>query len=113
MSEAPLAQRRCKPCRRGDPAATPDQVAAWLPQVPGWTLSEDGRALTRLFVFESYLAGADFALALARWSDQADHHPDIDLRYKKVRVHWSTHAVGGLSENDFIGAAQASQLAGA
>lgn len=105
-----LADKRCIPCEKGMPALAPEAAAKLLAELPGWELIQDGKALVRTFSFENYWAGVGFVNAVA-WIAQAEkHHPDIELLYKKVRVLYSTHAVGGLSENDFICAAKVSAL---
>lgn len=106
-----LETRTCKACRKGDPALSPAEIQALLSQVPGWELDAATPTLQRRFAFKAYLDGAAFVDAVAKMAQAQDHHPDIELGYKKARVLWSTHAVNGLSENDFICAAKASALA--
>lgn len=105
-----LKERHCQPCKRGDPALSETEVLALLFQVPGWALGQDQKELWRLFTFKSYKDGVAFLNAVAAMADQEGHHPDMELGYKKVLVRWTTHAVGGLSENDFIGAAKVDGL---
>jgi len=64
----------------------------------GWT--ETGDALEREFSFESYRAGVDFVVRVGELADAENHHPDLDLRYKKVLVRWSTHSAGGVTDRD-------------
>src|SRR5690606_23269036 len=89
----PLAQARCTPRRGREHQLGEARIRELLPQDPGWELAEDGRALVRTLRSE-------------------DHHPDLGVHYDRCVVRWSTHDVGGLSENDFICAAKASALAG-
>ena len=95
--------------------ATADQaarLAELLPQVPGWELAEDGHALVRTFSFDNYHGTMAFVNALAWVAHREDHHPDLGVHYDRCVVRFSTHDVGGLSENDFICAAKAEALAG-
>lgn len=105
-----LSTKTCKACRKGDPALSAGEIEALLPQVPGWSLRDGLPELERLYLFKAYLDGAAFVDAVAHMAQEQDHHPDIELGYKKVRVRWSTHAVTGLSENDFICAAKCDAL---
>lgn len=106
-----LSLRRCSPCRKGDPGLAPAERDALAAQVPSWALAEGGRALEREFKFPSYAAGLAFAVRVGALADAEDHHPDLQIGYKTLRVRWTTHAVGGLSENDFICAAKTDALA--
>ena len=105
-----LKDRHCKALKAGTPALDPDAVQALLAQVPGWELSFDGRNLKRLFSFDSYGRGLLFVNTVGWIAQNEQHHPDIELGYKKVLVSFSTHSVGGLSDNDFICAAKVSAL---
>ena len=103
-----LTKRKCKPCEGGVPAYTEAQARAELKGLRGWTL-EDGR-LVKLYPFGNYYQTLAFVNALAWVSHREDHHPDLEVGYNKVRVAYWTHAVGGLSENDFICAAKCDAL---
>ena len=73
----------------------------------GWTLSEDARALRREFRFRDFYRTMSFVNALAHIANIEDHHPYLEVGYHYCRVTFTTHAVGGLSENDFVCAAKA------
>ena len=106
----PLAQARCMP-RRGDEHRLGDaRLRELQPQVPDWSLVEDGKAIRRTFTFEDYYRTMAFVNALAFIAHREDHHPDLEVHYDRVVVRYSTHDVGGLSENDFICAAKADNL---
>ncbi len=105
-----LSQQTCKPCEGGMPPLDPARAGQLLAQVPGWEVAKDSKQIQRLFSFENYWAGVGFCNAVAWIAQQEKHHPDIELGYKKVMVKYSTHAVGGLSENDFICAAKINEL---
>ena len=76
------------------------QVQAQLPA--GW--AGDAREISREFTFGSYQAGVDFAVRVAQAADQADHHPDLLIGYKRVKVMFSTHDAGGVTALDIAGA---------
>ena len=103
-----LAKRKCRPCEGGMPAYTDAQARELMKGLKGWTL-EDGR-LVKLYPFGNYHQTMAFVNALAWVSHREDHHPDLEVGYNKVRVAYVTHAVGGLSENDFICAAKCDAL---
>ena len=103
-----LVKRKCKPCEGGVPAYSEAQARAELKGLKGWTL-DNGR-LVKLYPFGNYHQTMAFVNALAWVSHREDHHPDLEVGYNKVRVVYWTHAVGGLSENDFICAAKCDAL---
>ncbi len=108
-SSADLLALHCQPRTT---ALTDAAVAALLPLLPGWTLVQN--QLQRQFDFSNYYQTMAFANALAYVSHTQDHHPELTISYKTCLVRYATHSVdngnGGLSENDFICAAQASAL---
>ncbi|MCD9026655.1 4a-hydroxytetrahydrobiopterin dehydratase [Luteimonas sp. BDR2-5] len=106
----PLAQAHCIPRRGVEHKLTAARVRELLPDVPEWTLAEDGKALTRSFRFDDYYRTLAFVNALAFIAHREDHHPDLGVHYDRVEVRYSTHDVDGLSENDFICAAKADLL---
>ena len=83
----------------------------FAPDWPGWDLIEDGAAIARTFRFADYYRTLAFVNALAFIAHREDHHPDLSVHYDRCVVRYSTHDVGGLSDNDFICAAKASCLA--
>jgi 4a-hydroxytetrahydrobiopterin dehydratase len=85
-------------------------VRALLPQVPGLQCVVTGHALSRTFTFPDYYRTIAFVNALAWMANREDHHPDLSVHYDRCVVRYSTHDVGGLSENDFICAAKADGL---
>jgi 4a-hydroxytetrahydrobiopterin dehydratase len=106
----PLAQAHCLPRKGSEHKLGQARLAELLPQVPGWELAESGIALTRTFTFRDYYQTLAFVNALAWIAHHEDHHPDLGVHYDRVAARFSTHDVGGLSENDFICAAKASAL---
>ena len=110
---AGLADRRCAPCSRGTPPLPPERVRELLPEVPGWALRDDGRALVRAWRAADFSAALAFFGRVAEVAEAEDHHPDLHLtNYRDVRLELTTHAAGGLTENDFILAAKVNGLEG-
>jgi 4a-hydroxytetrahydrobiopterin dehydratase len=108
----PLARARCAPRRGSEHRLTEPSIRELLLQLPEWELAENGHALTRTFGFKDYYRTMSFVNALAHIANAEDHHPDLSVHYDRCVVRFSTHDVGGLSENDFICAAKADALAG-
>jgi 4a-hydroxytetrahydrobiopterin dehydratase len=103
-----LAKRKCKPCEGNVAPYGAAQVEEMLKQLKGWIV-EDGK-LAKLYPFRNYHETMAFVNALAWISHREDHHPDLLVGYNRCRVEYVTHAIGGLSENDFICAAKADAL---
>lgn len=106
----PLVQAHCLPLNGSHHRLTRARIAELLPQIPEWELTEEGHALSRTFHFENYHQTMAFVNALAWVAHREDHHPDLGVHYNRAVVRYSTHDVGGLSENDFICAAKADSL---
>jgi 4a-hydroxytetrahydrobiopterin dehydratase len=77
----------------------PKEIKAALKDLPEWEL--DKKAIERTFEFDDFALAIDFVNGIAELAEELDHHPDIDIRYNKVRVILSTHSKGGLTELDF------------
>ncbi|HEX2082900.1 MAG TPA: 4a-hydroxytetrahydrobiopterin dehydratase [Xanthomonadaceae bacterium] len=112
----PLAQAHCIPRKGSEHKLGEARIRELLPELPGWEVSVDpaskqGHALTKTFLFKDYYRTMSFVNALAHMANREDHHPDLGVHYDRVVVRYSTHDVGGLSENDFICAAKADALA--
>lgn len=84
-------------------------IAGRMATMPGWKLKRD--AIIREFEFASFPDAIAFVTKLAFAAEAADHHPDIDVRYKRVRIAWTTHDAGGVTEKDFAGAEQSDTIA--
>jgi 4a-hydroxytetrahydrobiopterin dehydratase len=105
MSE--LAARRCKPCEGGLPPLTAAEAASFLTQISSsWVLTDSARAIRREFGFRDFYRTMSFVNAVAHVANIEDHHPDLEVGYNYCRVSFTTHAVRGLSENDFVCAAK-------
>jgi 4a-hydroxytetrahydrobiopterin dehydratase len=87
-----------------------DAAQRMLGEVPDWELNETAREISRTFSFKNYYQTISFVNALAWIAHREDHHPELEVGYKRCRVRYSTHAIGGLSDNDFICAAKVSAL---
>lgn len=105
-----LLNKHCAPCAAGTSPYTPEEAAAMLQKVTGWALNDDSTAISREFRFKNYYQTIAFVNALAWVAHSEDHHPDLEVHYNRCNVHFSTHSIGGLSENDFICAAKLDML---
>lgn len=107
-----LADRHCRPCEGGVPPLSSEQCAELMRALhEDWSLSNDGREISRSFMFPAYEQTLDFANAVARIAIDEDHHPVLTVSYGNCRVCYTTHAINGLSDNDFICAARIDRLA--
>jgi 4a-hydroxytetrahydrobiopterin dehydratase len=89
---------------------TADQVAERIRAVEGWTV--DGNAIRKEYKFQDFPEAVLFVSALVPGAEDADHHPDIAIHYKRVILTYSTHSEGGITDKDFAGAAMADEVAG-
>lgn len=106
-----LADRTCKPCEGGVEPLTADQATALLAALhDDWSVSEDGLEIRREFSFPAYSRSLGFANAVAWIAISEGHHPVITLSYSTCHVSYTTHAINGLSDNDFICAAKIDRL---
>jgi 4a-hydroxytetrahydrobiopterin dehydratase len=103
-----LTNKNCKPCEGGVPALTQDEAKKLLAQLEGWELGNN--VIGKTYAFKNYYQTIAFVNAVAWMTHREDHHPDMTVGYNKCRVEYSTHAIGGLSENDFICAAKVDAL---
>lgn len=108
-----LTDKHCKPCEGGVAPLTRDEAAVLLGKLqPEWSLTPDGKALRRAYAFKNFFRTIGFVNAVAYVANTEDHHPDIECGYNYCRLEFTTHAIGGLSENDFICAAKIDALDG-
>lgn len=105
-----LSEQRCKPCEGGTTPLPRERVSRYLEQVPGWQVSEDGLSIRRRFEFRGFYRTMSFINALAWVANQQGHHPDFSAGYGYCEVSFTTHAINGLSENDFICASRINAL---
>lgn len=107
-----LASRHCAPMRGPGHRLSAEDIQRFLQALPGWALIENGQAIRKSFKFDDYYRTIAFVNALAFIANREDHHPDLSVHFNRAEVRFSTHDVGGLSENDFICAAKADRLLG-
>lgn len=100
----PLASRNCRPLPPGTPALTPAELDPAMKALPGW--SQIGNTISKSWSFGNFHQTMAFVNAVAWIAHREDHHPDITLGYNRCRVDFSTHSIGGISENDLICAAK-------
>lgn len=106
-----LVRKRCAPCEGGVPPLDRDQAESLLASVPGWTLDQNAGRISRAWTMKNFMAGIDFFNRVAALAEDEGHHPDLHLEgYRKVSITIWTHAVGGLTENDYILAAKINDL---
>ena len=108
MTAVDLAQKKCKPCEGGVSPLKPPEIEQLLQQLKGWQFSNG--VITKTYAFKNYYQTMAFVNAAAWISHREDHHPDMAVGYNQCKVDYSTHAIGGLSENDFICAAKLDAL---
>jgi 4a-hydroxytetrahydrobiopterin dehydratase len=110
-SAAELQRGVCQPCEGGVEPCELSLVKQQLAQLPGWTLAEPGSLIRREWKFSDFVQAMQFLVGVAMLAEREQHHPDLHLEgYRKVRIELTTHAIGGLSENDFILAAKIDTL---
>jgi 4a-hydroxytetrahydrobiopterin dehydratase len=106
-----LQKMHCSSCEDGTPALLPEQVDLLLKNVPNWELDLDGRRIRREWRTKDFDAALRFLDRVGEIAQHEDHHPDLHLTdYRNVAIELSTHAVDGLTTNDFIVAAKIDAL---
>ena len=101
-----LISKHCVPYEGGVPALPPAKIKEYLADLPKWTLSDDGADIKRVLQFKNFHETMAAVNAIAWIAHQENHHPDLSVGYDYCRIVYSTHAIGGLTENDFICAAK-------
>lgn len=105
-----LRKKKCTPCEGGTPPLTLEEALEMQHEVPGWEVIDDGQAIRRLFNFKNHYEVIAFTNAVAWISHREDHHPNLSVGYSRCELVYTTHAVEGLTENDFICAAKVDAL---
>ncbi|MDO8561725.1 MAG: 4a-hydroxytetrahydrobiopterin dehydratase [bacterium] len=105
-----LSEKHCVPCEGGTKPLSLMQAKELLKQVDGWAPGEDGKWIVKQFKFADFVEAVAFANKITPIAEREGHHPDLHISYGKVVVELSTHAIKGLSENDFILAAKIDAL---
>ncbi len=112
MTQDPaLSAKHCVPCEGGVAPLTRTEAAALGTKLhAGWAIAADTKSLERSFKFKDFYRTMSFVNAVAHIANVEDHHPDLEVGYDHCHITYSTHAIGGLSENDFICAAKIDRL---
>ena len=109
MSE--LVSKHCVPCEGGVAPLTRDQSTHLMKQLHAdWQLSDDNKSIKRAFKLKKFYHTMSFVNAVAHVANKEDHHPDLEVGFNYCNIKYNTHAIGGLSENDFICAAKVDVL---
>lgn len=112
QSACELTAKKCLPCEGGVPKYSRAEAEAQLAAVPGWQLTHDGTRIRRDWTLNNFRDGIRLLNNVGAVAEREQHHPDLHLEgYRHVWIEIFTHAIGGLSENDFILAAKIDQIA--
>ena len=111
VSAEELTLKKCQPCHGGVPPVPRPEVEQLVAKLPGWQITDDGIRIRHEWVVKNFMAAIDFFGRVAQLAEEEGHHPDLHLvGYRNVAIELWTHAIGGLSESDFIMAAKINQL---
>lgn len=106
-----LRTKKCLPCEGGIPKMTPAEAEAQLTKLNGWAITPDSQRIRKELVVKNFMAAMRFFNEIAEVAESEGHHPDLHIvGYRNVTIEIWTHAIGGLSENDFILAAKIDEL---
>jgi 4a-hydroxytetrahydrobiopterin dehydratase len=106
-----LIAKKCVPCEGGVPAYSLEESKDQLKKLSGWELTHEGKRIRKKWTVKNFVAGMKFFQSVADLAEREQHHPDLHLEgYRNVWIEIWTHAIGGLSENDFILAAKIDEL---
>ena len=107
QSSGQLTKKKCVPCEGGVEKYSSEQAALQIKEHSGWEVTHQGERIRKTWVVKNFLAAMDFFNAVAQVAEAEAHHPDLHLSgYRNIEIEIWTHAIGGLSENDFILAAK-------
>jgi 4a-hydroxytetrahydrobiopterin dehydratase len=111
QSTEQLIAKKCVPCEGGVAPYSPELAAEQLTELSGWTLTHGGQRIRKDWTVKNFMTAMDFFERVAAVAEEDGHHPDLHLeQYRNVSIELWTHAIGGLSENDFILAAKIDRL---
>ena len=103
MRTMDLTQKKCVPCEGIGKALTSEEAKEYLKRLEHWQLDPARKVVFREYILKNFMAAVKLINGIAELAEQENHHPDLHLvNYRKLRVELTTHALGGLSENDFI-----------
>jgi len=97
-----LLKKKCIPCEVGGIPLTREEVEKYLAELTGWNVDEDFKIILKEYKFKDFIGATNFVNNVAEIAESEGHHPDIHIFYNKVVLELTTHAISGLSENDFI-----------
>ena len=101
---------KCSPCEGGIPTLSNEEVEKYIVKLNGWTVNQDNISIRKQYKFSSYFQMINFVNAIAWMAEKQGHHPNMTLGYKVLELCYTTHAIDGLSKNDFICANEADKL---
>ncbi len=101
-----LIDKKCVPCEGDTKSLSRDEVLRFLDEVSGWQVDSQNKKISKEFTFKNFVLSMSFVNDIADLAESEGHHPDIRISYNKVFIELYTHAINGLSENDFILAAK-------
>lgn len=106
-----LSEKKCEPCEGQTKALSRKEAEKYLSSVPGWIIDTKTKTISREYIIKNFMTAIHFINRVAQIAESENHHPDIHLAgYRNLRIDLSTHAIGGLSENDFIVAAKINEV---
>lgn len=106
-----LRGKKCLPCEGGVPPIDAGDAKTYIAATPAWTLSDDARSISRKVQCKNFVEAIELVNRVAEVAESEQHHPDLHLTgYRKLRIDLTTHAIDGLSENDFIVAAKIDEI---
>lgn len=105
-----LTTKKCVACKGDMPPLTKEEAEILLAQTPGWTVSDDVQSVRREIATKNFATALDLANKIGALAESEGHHPDLTVSWGKLDITLTTHAIHGLSENDFIMAAKINQL---
>ncbi len=105
-----LAKKKCVPCEEGGEPLTKPEAEKLLVELNEWMLIDDAHMLAKSFHFKDFTESMEFVNKVAAIAEEEGHHPDLTISYSDVGVELTTHAMEGLSENDFIVAAKIDEI---
>jgi len=108
--ETPLEKQHCVSCEGDVQPLESHQITALKSQIPNWSVDDENRAIHRKFTFKNFFRTMAFVNAIAYVANQEGHHPDLQMGYNYCAVTFTTHAIKGLSLNDFICARKVDKL---
>ena len=111
VSVEELTLKKCQPCHGGVPPVPRQEAEQLTAKLPGWRISHDGIRIRREWIVKNFVTAIDFFNRVAQLAEEEGHHPDLHMvGYRNMAIELWTHAIGGLSESDFIMAAKINQL---